>query len=152
MTILAAANQIVAIFLYHLMREKMIRVIRVSFLLSTVCFALLIPLKNVYVNLVVLLLANSGYSWAGTMIWTYYCRSFKKEGRVAFVVGVLDFASYVFAAISSLIFSDAIVKIGWMYLIIIWTGIMVCGIISTLFYNVKPIKKENAAENAMHEK
>ena len=152
MTILAAANQIVAIFLYHLMREKMIRVIRVSFLLSTVCFALLIPLKNVYVNLVVLLLANSGYSWAGTMIWTYYCRSFKKEGRVAFVVGVLDFASYVFAAISSLIFSDAIVKIGWMYLIIIWTGIMVCGIISTLFYNVKPIKKENASENAMHEK
>lgn len=136
-TIIAAVNQIIAIFLYHLMKEKMIWVIRFSFALSAVCFLLLIPIKNAYVNLVVLLVAKSGYSWAGTMIWMYYCRRFKSAGRVAFVVGFLDFVSYLFAAISSLLFSDAIVKIGWIYLIVIWAGIMLAGVLSALFYNVK---------------
>ena len=137
MTLIAALNQIAAIFLYHLMKEKIMWVTRFSFLLSTVCFLLLIPIKNVYANIVLLLIATSGYSWAGTMIWTYYCRSFKQSGRVAFVVGALDFISYFFAAISSLLFSDAIVKIGWTYLTVIWAVIMFAGALSTLFYNVK---------------
>lgn len=136
-TVIAAVNQVIAIFLYHLMKNKAIRVVRFSFFLSTVCFLLLIVVKNAYANLVILLLAKSGYSWAGTMIWTYYCRDFKSVGRIAFVVGFLDFVSYLFSAISSVLFSDAIVKIGWTYLVLIWAGIMLAGVLSTLFYNVK---------------
>ena len=149
MTLISAANQIIAIWLYHMMKDKIIRVVRFSFLLSTLCFLLLIPIHNAYANLVILLLAKSGYSWAGTMIWTFYCRGFKNVNRVAFVVGFLDFISYVFSAISSLLFSEAIIKIGWIYLIVIWAGIMLAGILSTLFYRVKnndvPSKKKDAA-------
>lgn len=140
MTLISAANQIIAIWLYHLMKEKIIWVIRFSFFLSTICFSLLLPVKNMYFNLILLLIANSGYSWAGTMVWTYYCRGFKNVNRVAFVVGFLDFISYAFSAIGNLLFSEAIVKIGWVYLIVIWVGIMFAGVLVTFFYREK--KKE----------
>ncbi len=142
-TLIAALNQIIAILLYHLMRERSVWVIRFSFLLSAAFFLLLIPIKNAYANIVVLLVAKSGYSWAGTMIWTYYCRDFKKVGRVAFVVGALDFVSYLFSAVSSLLFSDAIVKIGWINLIVVWAALMFAGVLSTLFYNVKEKNKKD---------
>ena len=137
MTLISAVNQVIAIWLYHLMKDKIEWVIRFSFFLSTVCFLLLIPIKNVYANLVLLLVAKSGYSWAGTMIWTFYCRRFKNVSRVAFVVGFLDFVSYLFSAISSLLFSEAIIKIGWIYLIVIWSALMIVGVLSTLFYRVE---------------
>ena len=134
MTLLAALNQIIAIALYHMMKNKAIRVIRFSFLLSTVCFLLLIAFDNVWLNLILLLIAKSGYSWAGTMIWTFYCRSYKSVGRVAFVVGFLDFVSYVFSAFGSLLFSDAIESIGWLWLIVVWSGIMLVGAVSTFLF------------------
>lgn len=74
------------------------------------------------------------------MVWTYYCRGFKNVNRVAFVVGFLDFISYAFSAIGNLLFSEAIVKIGWVYLIVIWVGIMFAGVLVTFFYREK--KKE----------
>ena len=128
MSLAAAFNQLVAIFLYHLMKNRAIRVVRFSFALSAVCFLLLIPIRNAWANLVVLLVAQSGYSWAGTMIWTYYCRSYVGAGRVAFVVGFLDFCSYLFAAIGSVLFSDAIAAIGWTRLIVVWGGLMASGV------------------------
>ena len=137
MMLISAVNQIIAIGLYHLMKGKMIWVIRVSFFLSTVCFLLLIPVKNAYANLVLFLLAKCGYGWAGAMMWTFYCRGFQSVHRVAFVVGFLDFVSYLFSAIGSVLFSQAIATIGWVSLIIVWAAIMVFGIVSTLFYRVR---------------
>ncbi len=137
MTLISALNQIVAILLYHFMKDKIERVIRFSFTLSTICFVLMIPIKNVYANLVLLLVATSGYSWAATMLWTFYCRLFKNVHRVAFVVGSLDFISYMFSAISSLLFSQAIIKIGWTNLIIVWAVLMGAGVLSSLFYRTK---------------
>lgn len=135
-TLLTAANQIIAIWLYHIMKKRAMRVVRFSFAVSAVCFLLLIPVKNVWANLVFLLVATSGFSWAGTMIWTYYCRRYADVGRVAFVVGFLDFVSYAFSAISSLRFSDAISAFGWTWLIMIWSILMLCGgLVSFVFYN-----------------
>ena len=135
-TLLTAANQIIAIWLYHIMKKRAMRVVRFSFAVSAVCFLLLIPVKNVWANLVFLLVATSGFSWAGTMIWTYYCRRYADVGRVAFVVGFLDFVSYAFSAVSSLCFSDAISAFGWTWLIMIWSILMLCGVlVSFVFYN-----------------
>ena len=135
-TLLTAANQIIAIWLYHIMKKRAMRVVRFSFAVSAVCFLLLIPVKNVWANLVFLLVATSGFSWAGTMIWTYYCRRYADVGRVAFVVGFLDFVSYAFSAISSLCFSDAISAFGWTWLIMIWSILMLCGVlVSFVFFN-----------------
>lgn len=133
-TLIAAVNQVIAIWLYHVMKKRAMRVVRFSFLVSAVCFLLLIPVKNVWVNLVLLLVAQSGFSWAGTMIWTYYCRKYADVGRVAFVVGFLDFVSYLFSAISSVLFSDAIGSIGWTWLIVIWSALMACGVLSSFVY------------------
>lgn len=135
-TLLTAANQIIAIWLYHIMKKRAMRVVRFSFAVSAVCFLLLIPVKNVWANLVFLLVATSGFSWAGTMIWTYYCRRYADVGRVAFVVGFLDFVSYAFSAVSSLCFSDAISAFGWTWLIMIWSILMLCGVlVSFVFFN-----------------
>lgn len=135
-TLLTATNQIIAIWLYHIMKKRAMRVVRFSFAVSAVCFMLLIPVKNIWANLVFLLVATSGFSWAGTMIWTYYCRRYADVGRVAFVVGFLDFVSYAFSAVSSLCFSDAISAFGWTWLIMIWSILMLCGVlVSFVFYN-----------------
>lgn len=140
MMLISAVNQIIAIGLYHLMRGRMIWVVRLAFFLSTVCFLALILVKNAYANLVLFLLAKSGYGWAGAMMWTFYCRKFNNVHRVAFVVGFLDFVSYLFSAISSVLFSSAIEKVGWTYLIVIWASIMAAGILATLLYRTKKIE------------
>lgn len=68
------------------------------------------------------------------MIWTYYCRSYVGAGRVAFVVGFLDFCSYLFAAIGSVLFSDAIAAIGWTRLIVVWGGLMASGVLAAFLF------------------
>ena len=133
-TLIAALNQIIAIFLYHLMKNRAMRVVRFSFAFSAVCFVLLIPVKNVWLNIVILLLAKSGYSWAGTMIWTYYCRGYAGVGRVAFVVGFLDFVSYLFSAAGSALFSNAIESLGWTWLIAVWGGLMALGTVAAFLF------------------
>ena len=53
---------------------------------------------------------------------------------VSSATGFLDFLSYMSAATANLIFADAATTIGWGWLILVWFGLMVVGVIIALPY------------------
>ena len=105
-------NQVISIFLYHLFKGKFARVVGFSFAVALVCFVLLIFVKSTILNLILLIVAVCAYNWAGNIIWTFYCRSFRSTGRVSFLVGFLDCSGYIAAGLANLVFSNAVDSIG----------------------------------------
>ena len=73
-----------------------------------------------------------GSNGAATMLWSIYCPSLRDTGMVSTATGYLDFVSYIAAAVSSVIFANAVSAIGWGNLILVWTAIVVCGMIVSL--------------------
>ena len=95
---------------------------------------LLYLVKSPYINIVIMVIAIMASSGAATMLWSRYCPSLRDTGMVSGATGYLDFISYMSAAASSKLFSNAVSSIGWGKLILIWAGLMVIGIIISLPY------------------
>ena len=57
-----------------------------------------------------------------------YCPSLAATGMVSGATGYLDFVSYMSAAISSVVFANAVDAIGWGNLVLVWCGLMVAGV------------------------
>ena len=58
------------------------------------------------------------------------------------VTGFLDFISYMGAASANLLFANAVTKIGWSNLILVWLGLMVVGVIIALpYHKFKGVKR-----------
>ena len=83
-------------------------------------------------DIVALLLAIMASNGAATMLWSRYCPSLRETGMVSSATGFLDFLSYMGAAAANLIFANAVTSIGWSNLILVWFGLMVCGIVVAL--------------------
>ena len=86
------------------------------------------------VNIVCIVLAIMSSNAAATMLWSRYCPSLRETGMVSSATGFLDFLSYMAAAAANLIFANAVTSIGWGNLILVWIGLMVCGILVALPY------------------
>ena len=71
-----------------------------------------------------------GSNAAACMLWSRYCPSLIDTGMVSSATGYLDFVSYMAASISSTLFANATTTIGWGGLILVWFGLMVCGILT----------------------
>ena len=69
---------------------------------------------------------------ASTMLWSIYCPSLRETGKVSGATGFLDFSSYIAAAASSSLFSNAVTDIGWGPLILVWFGLMLLGVLVAL--------------------
>ena len=108
-----------------------------SFITSAVAFLGMYFIKNPVVNLIIMFLAIFTSKLADAMLWSFYCPSLKHTGMVSTATGTLDFFSYFGAAISTYVFGDIALKIGWGNLILIWFAIMFIGI----FFSFTPKKK-----------
>jgi len=84
-----------------------------------------------------MILAIMSSNCAATMLWSRYCPSLRDTGMVSGATGFLDFASYMAAAASSTIFANAVSRIGWGNLILIWAVLMVAGVMTAL-----PLKRK----------
>ena len=70
-----------------------------------------------------------------TMMWSRYCPGLRDTGMVSSVTGFLDFLSYMAAAVANIVFANAVTTIGWDNLILVWTGLVLLGVIVTFPYN-----------------
>jgi sugar phosphate permease len=88
--------------------------------------------KEPMVNLALLVLAVMSNGGAASMLWSRYCPSLRDTGMVSSATGFLDFLSYMAASVSSTLFADAVGTIGWSNLILVWMGLMICGVLVAL--------------------
>lgn len=128
-TLAISTTTFIAIFVYEKLHENMDLTILLSFSLAMVCFIGTYFVKQPMINIVLLVFAIMSSNGAATMLWSRYCPSLRDTGMVSGATGFLDFVSYMAAAASSVVFADAVTKIGWGNLIFVWFGLMVCGVI-----------------------
>ena len=125
-------SAIVSMALYEGIHRNIDAVLIIAFSVSAVSFLLAFLIKLPVLNLIFLMLAILASNSAATMLWGVYCPSLKETGMVSSATGFLDFLSYVAAAVSSVVFANAVTVIGWGWLIIIWAALMVVGLIVSL--------------------
>ena len=126
------AAAFIAIFVYEKLGCKMELSLILFFGGAAVSFLLVYLIHLPMLCITFMVLAIIGANCASTMLWSIYCPSLRDTGMVSGATGFLDFASYMAAAVSSALFSNAVEDIGWGPLILIWCGLMALGILASL--------------------
>lgn len=121
----------VALAIFRAIKEKDIPMMRVTFLISAVMFALLIVSPNKWVSIVLLALALMSMSCTSALLWSIYIPGLGKTGRVSSVNGVIDCIGYIAAACANLVFARVMSNIGWNTVYVLWASIGVIGLIAT---------------------
>ena len=140
-TLVLSATSFIAVFVYERLHHNMDLTVLLAFSFSTVFFALTYFISTPTVNIVMIVLAILCSNCAASMLWSRYCPGLRDTGMVSSATGFLDFLSYMAAAAANLIFSNAVSKIGWGNLILVWLGLMVIGVVIALPYDKMKVKR-----------
>ncbi len=127
-TFCTVVTPFLAAFLIERLRGRMSLSMVIFFAVSTVCFFLCYLVRQPVLNSIFLAMAIIGSNGVSSLIWCRYCPGLSDTGMVSTATGYLDFISYVAAALANLMFADAVAKIGWGKLILVWCAIMIVGI------------------------
>lgn len=130
-----------AIVIYEKLKRNMDLAILLGFVTSAIFFLLVFFVKQPIMNVVCMSIAILGNNLASSLMWSRYCPSLYDTGMVSTATGFLDACSYLAASVSSKLFANAAGTIGWSALILVWLGLMCCGIIVAL-----PWKKPKKAQ------
>ena len=131
-TFIISLTTFISVFIYERLKRNMELTIFLMFSASTIFFLLVYLVKEPMVNLALLVLAVMSNGGAASMLWSRYCPSLRDTGMVSSATGFLDFLSYMAASVSSTLFADAVGTIGWSNLILVWMGLMICGVLVAL--------------------
>lgn len=137
-----SATAFLAIFIYERLNRNMYLTIRIMFSASFVFFILLFLVKQPTLNIILFVCAIMSNNCCSTMLYSRYCPGLRDTGFVSSATGFLDFTSYMAASASTTLFANAVAGIGWHKLILVWAGLMLCGIIVSL-----PFKRFSARMN-----
>lgn len=132
-TFIISMSAFIAVFIYEKLGNKMDLTILLAFISASISFLLVYFIKTSTLNIIFMVLGILSSNCAASMLWSRYCPSLRNTGMVSSATGFLDFASYVAASTSSTIFANAVSSIGWKNLILVWFGLMVCGVIVALY-------------------
>ena len=130
-----------AIVIYEKLNRNMDLAILLCFITSSGFFLLVFFIKQPILNVVFLSLAILGNNLAASLMWSRYCPSLYDTGMVSTATGFLDACSYLAAATSSKLFSNAAGTLGWGVLILVWCGLMFCGVIVALPWRKKVVSE-----------
>ncbi len=147
-TLIIAANAFIAVFIYEKLKYNIDATILIMFLCATAFFLLTFIIYVPLLNIIFIVLAVMSSNGAASMLWSVYCPSLKSTGFVSSATGFLDFVSYMAAALSTLIFGEAVSVIGWDSLVLIWAGLMLIGVIVSLPFN-RILKKSRSPRNIL---
>lgn len=136
-TSVIAVNSFLAVFLFEQLGRNLDRSILLFFSVAALCFFGVFAISQAYVNLALMILAMIFSNCASSLMWSRYCPSLRDTGMVSSATGFLDFCSYMAAAISSKLFAGAVDAIGWSNLILVWCGLMCCGILNAVIKRKK---------------
>ena len=131
-TLAISLTAFISVFIYERLGHNMDKTILLMFSSSALFFTLTYLISQPILNMICIVLAIMSSNAAATMLWSRYCPSLRETGMVSSATGFLDFLSYMGAAAANFIFANAVTSIGWSNLILVWFGLMVCGIVVAL--------------------
>ena len=125
-------SAILSIMVYERLNHNMDLTILLSFGLSALAFLAVFFLKNPVANVAFMVVGILANNCAASMLWSRYCPSLYDTGMVSSATGFLDFCSYMAASAATKFFANSVGSIGWSGLILIWTALMVAGVVVAL--------------------
>jgi len=131
-TLFISSSAFIAIFVYERLGRRMDLTMLLAFTTSATCFLLVWLIHIPFAGILFMILAITTGNCASNILCSTYCPSLRDTGMVSGATGFLDFASYMAAAASSTLFSNAVTDIGWGPLILVWFGLMLIGVIISL--------------------
>ena len=141
LTLVISLNAFFAVFVFEKFKRNLAKTELLMFTLSAAFFFLTYVIKLPIINVIMIGLAILTANSASSMMWTEYCLSLRKTGMVSSATGYLDFLSYAAAAVANILFANAAKTIGWGNLVLVWTGLMVLGVIVCVPFKCKTLKK-----------
>lgn len=127
----------VALAIFRAIKEKDVPMMRVTFTISALMFALLIIAWNKWASIAFLVLALMSMSCTSALLWSIYIPSLGKTGRVSSVNGVIDCIGYIAAAGANLLFANVMSNVGWNTVFVLWASIGVIGLAATFILRSK---------------
>ena len=120
------------LWLYRVMKERDILMMRISFSMAAGFFLLMLVAKTPWLTLAMLALALLSISISSALLWSIYIPSLGKTGRVSSVNGILDCSGYAAASLANLAFARVITTLSWNGVIVLWSGIGLIGLLGSL--------------------
>lgn len=126
-TFIVCFTTFVAIFVYERLNRNIHLCTFIFFAVSAVSFGFLYFVSAPIVNIILMVVAIMAAGAAATMLWSVYCPSMKDTGLVSGVTGLLDFLSYLAAALGSLLIPKMVSGWGWQNTLLAPLALMVIG-------------------------
>jgi len=131
-TLAISLTAFISVFIYERLGHNIDKTVLLMFCSAVVFFTLTYFVSLSVLNIVCIVLAIMSGNGAASMLWSRYCPALRDTGMVSSATGFLDFLSYTAAAIANIVFANAATSIGWGNLILIWTALMLLGVIISL--------------------
>lgn len=126
-----------ALGLYKLCGEKDILIVKVSYLISILAFAVMLIIPKGFGTIAFLLLALVMNSLVSALLWSIYIPGLGKTGRVSSVNGILDCTGYIAASVATSLFAYIVSIFNWKGLIVAWGVIPLVGLITACLTGIK---------------
>ena len=127
MSVIRAAIPFCAFFIFKLMHERDIAIIKAAYFCSALCFILMLLPFGRWLNIGFFLLSGVSSQVASSMMWSIYIPGLGATGKVSGANGILDCAGYIGAAVSNIVFSSLMGVIGWNGIILMWALLTLTG-------------------------
>ena len=114
-----------------------VKLVKYSFLISTIFFVGVLMISNRYINVVCFLFGFISVAFASSALWSAYIPSQGKSGMVSTINGVLDFSGYAASAVANFVFSFTIDRMGWNGIVTMWIVLMARGAIAAMLNKKK---------------
>ena len=112
----------------YILKRKMNLMLVLMFAMSALGFLAMFLIHIPFVNIIFFIIAIMCANGASNVLWNVYCPSLHHTGMVSTATGYLDFMSYLAAAIANQLFANAVTRIGWGNLILVWAALMGIGV------------------------
>lgn len=127
-TLVISCAAFISAFIYACMNRNMHHAVLLDFSVSAIAFLGAYVISNNIGNVISLIVGIMFANCASNILWSMYCPSLADTGLVSSATGFLDFVSYMAAAISTILFGNSVVMIGWGKMLFLWFLLMVLGV------------------------
>ena len=136
---MSALAPFIALWIFKLIKERDVVMMRGGFLISVVSFLCMIFIPGMVAKICFLLIAKLSLSCCSAVLWSIYIPGMGSTGKVSSINGVINCTGYLSAAIANAVFAK-LLGLSWNGVILVWCGIAGIGLTASLIVKNKKQK------------
>ena len=136
MSILSSLAPFISLFVFKLVKERDIAMMRCGFAIAVVSFVCMIFVPNMWAKIVFLMVAKLSLACCSSVLWSIYIPGMGSTGKVSSINGVINCTGYVSAAVANVVFAK-LLGLSWNGVILVWCGIAAIGLVAAFVVRKK---------------